>query len=859
MTTLAHPSALSGPANGGVAARRALVRWAWRMFRREWRQQLLVVALLTVAVATAIGSIAVAYNSGATKSAEFGSANLLLQFDGADPQKLEAALATAKESFGTVDVIGHRSVLVPGSVEKLDFRAQDPDGTYGGELLALHGGSYPKSPSQVAVTDGVAEILRLEIGSTLALDGLRRTVVGIVENPRKLSDEFALVSPSSTQAPDHVTVLVDAKLASLDSFSQSLGEQSALTSMMEQGDDQPVDTTLAMFSVATVFLLLASLVAAAGFAVVAQRRLRQLGMLAAVGATQKHLRLVLLTNGAVVGTIAALIGTIAGIALWVLFAPTLESAIDHRVDRFRLPWGLITATVLLAVLGATAAAWWPGRALARLPVMLALSGRPPKPRPARHSAIAAAALIAIGIGSLALSNRDRPPFIVAGIVATILGCLLLGPLAIRIFSGVAGRVSIAPRLALRDLARYQARSGAALAAITLAIGIAAAVVVVASAEEAKSAGEPPNLSNRQIRIYTGVIDTEVVAIQTRAELERMAAGVRRLAAGLDDAAVIPLHSAYQPGVQPGTNSEGIRVLPTGVLLRKVDPDSLQGRSFTCPYRDPSRSCYVTESRLFVATPALLRYLGIDPAAVDPSTDFLAVRAVRTDELVTVSEQTVTRARRGPKVTELAVANVQRIDNRKLFGSPGGETGLAPTSFVTLDGLRRRGWRQLPSGWIVESSRPLTSDQIADARDLAADAGLTIEVRREPNSFASAMTITTGAGAVLALAILAMTVGLIRSESAGDLRTLTSAGATSGVRRTLTAATAGALALLGALLGVAGAYVVLAAMYYDDRGHLSNVPILYLGLAVGGIPLAAAAAGWLLAGREPPAIARPVFE
>ena len=76
-----------------------------------------------------------------------------------------------------------------------------------------------------------------------------------------------------------------------------------------------------MFSVATVFLLLASLVAAAGFAVVAQRRLRQLGMLAAVGATQKHLRLVLLTNGALVGAIAAVIGTIAGLALWVVVRP----------------------------------------------------------------------------------------------------------------------------------------------------------------------------------------------------------------------------------------------------------------------------------------------------------------------------------------------------------------------------------------------------------------------------------------------------------------------------------------------------------------------------------------------------------
>ena len=37
MTTLAHRSTLRRPRNGGVAARRAIVRWSWRMFRREWR------------------------------------------------------------------------------------------------------------------------------------------------------------------------------------------------------------------------------------------------------------------------------------------------------------------------------------------------------------------------------------------------------------------------------------------------------------------------------------------------------------------------------------------------------------------------------------------------------------------------------------------------------------------------------------------------------------------------------------------------------------------------------------------------------------------------------------------------------
>ena len=49
------------------------------------------------------------------------------------------------------------------------------------------------------------------------------------------------------------------------------------------------------------------------------------------------------------------------------------------------------------------------------------------------------------------------------------------------------------------------------------------------------------------------------------------------------------------------------------------------------------------------------------------------------------------------------------------------------------------------------------------------------------------------------------------------------------------------------------------MYYDDLGYLGNPPVFYLVLAVIGVPLTAAAAGWLFAGREPPAIARPVIE
>jgi putative ABC transport system permease protein len=293
--------------------------------------------------------------------------------------------------------------------------------------------------------------------------------------------------------------------------------------------------------------------------------------------------------------------------------------------------------------------------------------------------------------------------------------------------------------------------------------------------------------------------------------------------------VIALQGVSRPGAAPFVVGD----------TQVFDPVHLARRS--------GRS-YRADSQLYVASPAVLRYLGIEPATIDPAADFLVDRSVRTRGFVIPAETLG---------DELAVENIQKIETgRHLFGADAAQT---PPKFITLNGLRRLGWKQIPAGWLVESKRPLTGDQVANARDIAAEAGLRIEVDQGNVSFANVKSIATTSGAILALAILAMTVGLIRSEGARDLRTLTATGATPGIRRTLTATTAGALALLGALLAVGGAYAVLTAIYLDDLGYLTNVPFLYLALGIVGVPLAAAAAGWLVAGREPPAIARPVIE
>ena len=90
-------------------------------------------------------------------------------------------------------------------------------------------------------------------------------------------------------------------------------------------------------------------------------------------------------------------------------------------------------------------------------------------------------------------------------------------------------------------------------------------------------------------------------------------------------------------------------------------------------------------------------------------------------------------------------------------------------------------------------------------------------------------------------------------------TLTAIGATSMTRRTLTATTAGTLALLGALLGSGAAYLALAAGHRSDISVLSQVPVLDLTITVVGVPAAAALAGWVLAGRKQSSIARQALD
>ena len=842
-----RPAPAGAPGNGGVPARRAVIRWAWRLLRREWRQQLLVLGLVTVAVAATIVGAAVATGTPPKPNAGFGTAQDQANFQAPDPH-LASQIAALQHRFGQVDVIENQTIAIPGSIDTFDLRAQNPHGPYGQPMLSLVSGHYPAGPDQVAVTSGVATAFRLRVGSLWRAGGTTRRVTGIVQNPQSLLDEFALVVPGQVTAPSQVTVLFDAHGVPVARIGRNVSTPHSASS------GNVLNPQTIVLALATVGMLLIALVGIGGFTVLAQRRLRSLGLLAAQGATDRNIRLVVRANGVLVGILGAVAGFVLGLAAWLAYRPSVESDAHHLIAPFQLPWTVIGVAMGLAVVATYFAASWPARSITRIPVVTALSGRPAPPKQVHRSALPGLILLGGAAVLFAYSgttngNGSGALELVGGFVALIAAVILLAPACLTLLARLGRRAPIAARLALRDLARYRARSGSALAAITLGVLIAVLVSVLSAQRFGNVldyAG--PNVASDQLIVYTpngqGGGPGGPSAPVTGSKLASMAKTAHGIAAALGSHDVVELESA-NASLQHAAS----------------------GRSWS--------------GTVYVATPQLLRAFGISASQVSPNADILSARP----GLSGITKMQLLFIRKGtpgagvgpgsgngpggngpggpdsfpcPKNQCLANPVIQEVSSL-----PSGTS--APNTVITEHAISALGLRSgiVADGWLIQTPNPPTATQITNAKHTAAAAGLTIETKNSIPSVAVIIDWATVFGIVLALGILAMTLGLIRSETAGDLRTLAATGASSWTRRTLTGVTAGALGFAGAVLGTVAAYAAAIGYSWDNQldglSELTSVPITSLLLILVGMPLAAAVAGWLLAGREPAAIAHQPTE
>jgi putative ABC transport system permease protein len=826
------------PSDGGLAARRAVTHWAWRLFRREWRQQFLILALITVAVAATILGSSVAVNDPPAKDAGFGTAPYSATF--ANLNSKSTTFIANVQKLGTVQVIENETFDIPGTINTYQLRSQAAPGPLGAPMLSLVSGHYPTGANQVAVTSGVAAAFHLSLGKTWQVGGVQRDVVGIVENPQSLLDAFALVVPGQETNPSQVTVLLNVPESAFRTLSKSV----QIDTPASVAASNPLNPETISLVALVLGMLLIALVSIGGFTVLAQRRTRSIGMLESIGATDRHVRLVVSANGTVVGIAGALLGFLVGVAGWLAYRPSFEQSAHHLVGVLALPWLVVIAAMVLAVVAAYFASSRPARAITKVPIVSALSGRPAPPRQIHRSAVpgivflvAAFLLLGYSGGTGGGNGSGGAPELLLGLVLLVPGLILLAPFFLSLTERVGRRAPIASRLALRDLARYRARSGSAVSAISIGVLIAV-IVILASASRFSNVLDyaGPNLASNQLAIHTGFPPQGVRIVQRNAKGQlvrvhpktetatpaQLEAGAQQIAKGLN-AQLVALESpnAFIDGTQGGRNWSG---------------------------------------QVYVATPQLLRAFGIRASAIDPKAVILTSRpglsgvsglrlGYGTSPKQAVQAGGPERGVRDPLIQEVS-------------GLPQGTS--APNTIISQYAMKRFHIATTTTDWLVVGNQSFTAAQISGAELTASTAQLRVESRNDIPSGSTIINWATLLGILIALGVLAMSVGLVRSETSSDLRTLAATGASSYTRRTLTAVTAGALGFLGALLGVVGGYVAMIGWLRSNSlnggiSALAHIPFGDLGLLLFGMPAIAAAVGWLLASREPIMMGRQPIE
>jgi putative ABC transport system permease protein len=814
---------------------------------------LLILLLVIVAVAAVVVGAAVATNTPPPANAGFGTAQDLATFteSGKQPPDLHsvaAQIAALEHRFGTVQVIEDETFNVPGSTQTYQLRSQDPHGPYGAPMLQLVSGHYPTGPNQIALTPGLATELNLRVGDTWSLRG--KAVVGIVQNPQSLLDEFALVPPGQVTNPTQVNVLFDARGVDPGRIGSNVYTPA------QNGTVNAINPETIVLALATVGMLLIALVSVGGFTVLAQRRLRAIGMLESMGATDRSVRLVLRANGVIVGVVGALAGFALGLVAWLAYRPHNEQSAHHLIPMFALPWTVIVVAMVLAVVATFLAAGHPARAITRVPVVSALAGRPAPPRQIHRSFVPGVIALVVGFfmfsASGAAGNGGGVIWLIPGFVALIAGIILVAPFFLALLARVGGKAPIAVRLALRDLSRYRARSGSALSAISVGVLIAVVICAVAIARYSNVYDYVgPNLASNELAVWSpngqnG--NNPNPSAPTLQEIESQKASVHSIASAIGAKDVVELDNpAPSVGLQ-----------------------------------NPSASGRQWGGQIYVATPALLRAYGINPSSVPSDVDVLSSRPG-----LSGSGVQLTYGGGGKAGGQLAGPGPGAPDAGGGPGpgntntcTPGGciahpvvqeENQLpagtdAPNTVITESALRRLHLASQSSldGWIIQANSPMTSAQITNAQALATTNNLSIESKNDAPTSHEIVNWATVFAIALALGILAMSIGLIRSETASELRTLTATGASSRTRRNLTAVTAGGLAFLGALLGTVAAYVGLAGWFHSNtlEGGLSDIidhiPWSNLFLIVIAMPIVATLVGWVLAGRDPTGIStRPM--
>jgi putative ABC transport system permease protein len=493
---------------------RSLTRLAWRDARRDRWRSLLIVVLVAMPVA-GLGAAVTLFDTIAASPEErardiLGQADARIDGFGPTDGEIRDEVERRVPDGTKIEIRSFASdeLLLPAQrvPVRLTDSALEGDALSVGRYRLLDGRA--PGDAEVALTRRLLETTDLAIGDRVAFEGLGEVeVVGEALNREVLDDRRVIVAAGSLEDPaapvevDHREALVafpsmhgDAASFFLDDGNEAVApewgfwtREEILTSRFTDGQ-----RTVAVV-VGGLAAVEVALIVGAAFAVSVRRRQRELGLLAAAGATTRHVRRVVLLTGGTAGVIGAVLGTVLGLIAMVVATPWLDMIAGREVAGLRIDplWLLLVAA--LGIASTLAGAWWPARSVARLPITVALSGRRPSPSPSVRGLRAGIGLALVAVTVLALSvfvhGTALAWVFLAGSVLLVLAVGLSSPWLLEQLGRLAPRLPAGPRLALRDAARFRTRNGPVLTAAMAGLAASITVVTIATSVERSSGQE----------------------------------------------------------------------------------------------------------------------------------------------------------------------------------------------------------------------------------------------------------------------------------------------------------------------------------------------------------------------------------
>ena len=816
------------------SAIRALTRLARRNIARHRGRSALITLLVLLPVAAMVAGISILQTMQPTPEehivARMGRADLI----GQAPS--EAELRTYLPGGSTVEALLsiEARLVVGGSRPGVGLRAMQLDGLAHG-MLTLIAGRPPKGPTEAAISEPVAELAGVGIGGTVTLDGGQSlTVVGLVENPFYLGDRAVVVDPATaTVAAEPTEWLIDVPQdADPESVAAAIapsseGEVQAISLWSRSSGpgfagDSTSPTILVFGALA---LLEAGLISSAAFAVSIRRRQRELGLLAAAGATGRQLAGTVVAEAALLGVAACVGGVVVGLLIALAISPFLDDLTGHRNGPLVVSVFGLVGPVVVGFVAAIIAAIAPARTVSRVPVLRALSGRRPAEASARRTLVIGLVFIALAIGMTIAGATMQSDFSEARVLlmmgGAVLGTLGFGacaPWLLERLELLAARLPLAGRIAFRDTARARSRSSPIVTAILS--GLAASVAIGAwAASNAASEREfwHPSLHDDQLVIFGAGAQSAGQALLA----------LDGVIGGTSITKLYPKDQAWFSYEFPGA------LHADGRLVNIYERCENCGGEFG-PHKI---------SDVSAGTPELLAMAHAESAA----------EALRQGRVVLLSTEPITATTmevvRYDETGEVATT-VMTLPVTVVHVSISG--GLLPEAFLpdsAIDELELvpggEGGGDFP--FVVRYDHPVGDGELAHARQIAggfvdtfAELG-NVPPERQGEGWRLLLIVLV---LLFALSVTGIAIALGEAESRPEQRSLLALGADPGLRRRIAAARAAVLALLAGLLAVPAGLLPVWGIFASRDAQLA-IPTLEIAGAVIVLPVLAIASVWLL--------------